>query len=158
MRDYYQCNPAILTNTLVPQLGLSSILQNQLAVALDALTISPFLVIDDKLVEVFNGDKSMWNCKGLRHCLHKRQKAPPEDVHIRYFALECKCTWQVVLVEILLTIWRQYIMHEKIYKNNDMHNERWMSAKWLHAGFIIAHAEFIIASQNSKQVADDHQV
>ena len=30
------------------------ILQNQLGVALDALTISPFLVIDDKLVEVFN--------------------------------------------------------------------------------------------------------
>ena len=26
-------------------------------VALDALTISPFLVIDDKLVEVFNGYK-----------------------------------------------------------------------------------------------------
>ena len=49
--------PAILTNTLVPQPGLSSILQNQLGVALDALTISPFLVIDDKLVEVFNGDK-----------------------------------------------------------------------------------------------------
>ena len=48
---------SILTNTLVPQLGLSSILQNQLGVALDALTISPFLVIDDKLVEVFNGDK-----------------------------------------------------------------------------------------------------
>ena len=36
---------------------MSSILQNQLGVALDALTISPFLVIDDKLVEVFNGDK-----------------------------------------------------------------------------------------------------
>ena len=51
--------PAILTNTLVPQLGLSSILQNQLGVALDALTISPFLVIGNKLVEVFNGDKSM---------------------------------------------------------------------------------------------------
>ena len=57
MRDFYLCYPAILTNTLVPQPGLSSILQNQLGVALDALTISPFLVIDDKLVEVFNGDK-----------------------------------------------------------------------------------------------------
>ena len=55
MREFYLCYPAILTNTLVPQLGLSSILQNQLGVALDALTISPFLVIDDKLVEVFNG-------------------------------------------------------------------------------------------------------
>ena len=32
------CYPAILTNTLVPQPGLSSILQNQLGVALDALT------------------------------------------------------------------------------------------------------------------------
>ena len=51
------CYPAILTNALVPQPGLSSILQNQLVVALDALTISPFLVIDDKLVEVFNEDK-----------------------------------------------------------------------------------------------------
>ena len=55
MRDSYLCYPAILTNTLVPQPGLSSILQNELGVALDTLTISPFLVIDDKLVEVFNG-------------------------------------------------------------------------------------------------------
>ena len=38
MRDYYLCYHAILTNTLVPQPGLSSILQNQLGVALDALT------------------------------------------------------------------------------------------------------------------------
>ena len=59
MRDFYLCYPAILTNTLVPQLGLSSILQNQLGVALDALIISPFLVIDDKLVEVFNGEYNM---------------------------------------------------------------------------------------------------
>ena len=56
MRDFYLCYPAILTNTLEPQLGLSSILQNQLGVALDALTISPFLVIDDKLVEVSTGN------------------------------------------------------------------------------------------------------
>ena len=53
------CYPTILTNTLVPQPSLSSILQNQLGVALDALTIFPFLVIDDKPVEVFNGDKNM---------------------------------------------------------------------------------------------------
>ena len=33
------CYPAILTNTLVPQPGLSSILQKQLAVALDTLTV-----------------------------------------------------------------------------------------------------------------------
>ena len=59
MRDYYLCYPAILTNTLVPQPSLLAILQNQLGVALDAHTISPFLVIDDKLVEVFNGDKGM---------------------------------------------------------------------------------------------------
>ena len=59
MRDFYVCYAAILTNTSVPQLGLSSILQNQLGVALDALTISPFLVIDDKLVEVFNGEYSL---------------------------------------------------------------------------------------------------
>ena len=32
--------PAILTNALVPQPTLSSILQNQLGVALDALTVS----------------------------------------------------------------------------------------------------------------------
>ena len=59
MRDFYLCYPAILTNTLVPQPGLSSILQNQLGVALDALTISPFLVIDDKLVEVFNREYNL---------------------------------------------------------------------------------------------------
>ena len=38
MRDYNLCYPAILTNTLVPRPSLSSILQNQLGVALDALT------------------------------------------------------------------------------------------------------------------------
>ena len=38
MRDFYLCYPAILTNTLVPQPSLSSILQNQLGVAVDALT------------------------------------------------------------------------------------------------------------------------
>jgi len=38
MRDFYLCYPAILINTLVPQLVLSSILQNQLGMALDALT------------------------------------------------------------------------------------------------------------------------
>ena len=54
---HYLRYPAILTNALVPQPTLSLILQNQLGVALDALTISPFLVIDDKLVEVFNGIK-----------------------------------------------------------------------------------------------------
>ena len=53
---HYVCYPAILTNALVPQPNLSSILQNQLGVELDALTISPFLVIEDKLVEVFNGE------------------------------------------------------------------------------------------------------
>ena len=41
MRDYNLCYPAILINTLVPQPGLSSILQNQLGVALDALTLTP---------------------------------------------------------------------------------------------------------------------
>ena len=111
----------------------------------------PFLVIDDKLVEVFNGDKSMWNCKRLRYCLDRWQKGSPWRCAYKCFALECKCTWQVVLVEILFTIWRQYIMHEQIYKNNDMHNEKWTSAEWLHAGFIIAHAEFIVASQNSRK-------
>src|SRR4051812_24943604 len=39
MRDHYLCYPEILTNTLVPQPGLSSTLQNQLGVALDALTL-----------------------------------------------------------------------------------------------------------------------
>ena len=34
------CYPTILTNTLVPQPRLLSILQNQLGVALDALTLS----------------------------------------------------------------------------------------------------------------------
>jgi hypothetical protein len=65
MRDFYLCYPAILTNTLVPQPRLWSILQNQLGVALDALTISPFLVIDDKLIEVFNGDKNMCKIKNV---------------------------------------------------------------------------------------------
>ena len=59
-RDFYPCSPMNLTNTLVPQPSLLTILQNQQGVALDALTISPFLVIDDKLVEVFNEDNSIY--------------------------------------------------------------------------------------------------
>ena len=47
MRDFYLCYSAILTNTLVPQLGLSSILQNQLGVALDALTPAILVKIGD---------------------------------------------------------------------------------------------------------------
>ena len=60
--DFNLCYPVILTNTLVPQACLSSILQNQQGVAFHALTISPFLVIDDKYVEVFNGNKI---CEGI---------------------------------------------------------------------------------------------
>ena len=129
MRDFYLCYPAILTNTLVPQLGLSSILQNQLGVALDALTISPFLVIDDKLVEVFNGNKSMWNVKDLG-IVFISGKGSPEDVHISNLLLECKCTWQVVLVEIHFNLWWQSTMHVKVYEDNDMHNGKWTSAEW----------------------------
>ena len=50
MRDFYLCYPAILTNTLVPQLGLSSILQNQLGVALDALIVLPEYALLPKFV------------------------------------------------------------------------------------------------------------
>ena len=50
MGDFYLCYPAILTNTLVPQLGLSSILQNQLGVALDALTVG--IPLSNSLAEV----------------------------------------------------------------------------------------------------------
>ena len=72
--------------------------------ALDALTISPFLVIDDKLVEVFNGDKVCEIVKDRGIVFVSSKKAPPEDVHISNLLLECKCTWQVVLVEILFNL------------------------------------------------------
>ena len=76
----------ILTNTLVPQACLSSILQNQQGVAFHALTISPFLVIDDKYVEVFNGDKI---CEGINKCwaLQDMRGAPPEDMHMKILLL-----------------------------------------------------------------------
>ena len=45
--------------------------------ALDALTISPFLVIDDKLVEVFNGDKVCEIVKDLNIVFVSSRKAPP---------------------------------------------------------------------------------
>ena len=100
---HYLRYPAILTNALVPQPTLSSILQNQLGVALDALTVSPFLVIGDKLVEVFNG-KEVCEIVKDRVLSSYVAKAPPEDVHISNLLLECKCTWQVVLVEILFNL------------------------------------------------------
>ena len=52
MRDFYLCYPAILTNTLVPQLGLSSILQNQLGVALDELTLLQHHQALDELLQL----------------------------------------------------------------------------------------------------------
>ena len=45
-RDFYLCSPVNLTNTLVLQPSLLSILQNQLGVALDALTWS-FVIQDE---------------------------------------------------------------------------------------------------------------
>ena len=138
MRDYYLCYPAILTNTLVPQPSLSSILQNQLGVALDALTISPFLVIDEKPVEVFNSDKIMWNCRGKGIVFISSKKAPPEDVHISSLLLNANAHGMFYL-------WRSSSTYEDnsscIYrysKDNDVHNEKWTSAEWLHAEFIIA--------------------
>src|SRR3989337_1534097 len=82
--DYYLWYPAILTNTLVPQPSLSSILQNQLGVALDALTIFPFLVIDDKLVEVFNGDKNMCKLKNAVIGLMKMMTCTMRNGHLQY--------------------------------------------------------------------------
>ena len=61
MRDFYLCFPAILTNTLVPQLDLSSMLQNQLGVALDALTVGMVAV----LRKVYGG--FMVPAKGARY-------------------------------------------------------------------------------------------
>ena len=154
MRDFYLCYPAILTNTLAPQPDLSSILQNQL----DALTMSPFLVIDDKLVEVFNGDKVCEIVKDLSIVFVSSRKAPPEDVHISILLLNANAHGRLYL-------WRSSSTYDdnsscKIWCNedNDMHNEKWMSAKWLRAEFIVAHVEFIIASHSVEKVADGHQV
>ena len=44
-------------DTLIERTTIDPLYLWVIRVALDALTISPFLVIDDKLVEVFNGDK-----------------------------------------------------------------------------------------------------
>ena len=70
-------------------------------VALDALTISPFLVIDDKLVKVFNGDKNMWKLKNRGHWLHEVEGAPPEDVHISNFLLNANAHGRFCFLEIL---------------------------------------------------------
>ena len=88
---------------LVPPLVGFGVLTTKLVEALDALTISPFLVIDDKLVEVFNGNEVCEIVKD-RVLSSLVARAPPEDVHISNLLLECKCTWQVVLVEILFNL------------------------------------------------------
>ena len=54
-----EITPFRITLYIDPDLSVSLITPKPLGVALDTLTISPFLVIDEKLVEVFNGDKSM---------------------------------------------------------------------------------------------------
>jgi hypothetical protein len=55
-------------------------------VAFYALTISPFLVIDDKYVEVFNGDDI---CEGIGKSLRFQynRRAPPEDMHMKILLL-----------------------------------------------------------------------
>ena len=76
--------------------------------ALDALTISPFLVIDDKLVEVFNGDKVCEIVKDLSIVFVSSRKAPPKDVHISNFAFGmqmhmagCTCGDPLQLMKII---------------------------------------------------------
>ena len=64
MRDYYLCYPAILTNALVPQPTLSSILQNQLGVALDALTLAQWGVSRSGQESVMAVDRFFWNTIG----------------------------------------------------------------------------------------------
>ena len=76
MRDYNLCYPAILTNTLVPQPGFLSILQNQLGVALDALTLwyDCLLSYGLKLFGLYRH----WRGLGLHKVGYKG-----EDIHIR---------------------------------------------------------------------------
>ena len=89
---------------------MSSILPNQLGVALDALTISPFLVIDDKLVEVFNGDKSMWKLRNKTLSSYVAERSP-KDVHISNLLLNANAHGRFYFVEILFNKRRQFIVH-----------------------------------------------
>ena len=57
-RDFYLCFSCESHKHVSPTTKFVFNTPKPLRVALDELTISPFVVIDDKLVEVFNGDKN----------------------------------------------------------------------------------------------------
>src|SRR3954470_6068411 len=88
MRDYYLCYPAILTNTLVPQPNLSSILQNQLGVALDALTTGiPDDVAKKKVFPLsLKGDALTWYrlCDDTRSWNYRTLKL---EFHQKYYPM-----------------------------------------------------------------------
>ena len=65
--------------------------------ALDALTISPFFVIDDKLVEVSTGIKVCEIVKDLSIVFVSSRKAPPEDVHISILLLNANAHGRLYL-------------------------------------------------------------
>ena len=97
--------------------------------ALDALTISPFLVIDDKLVEVFNGDKVCEIVKDLSIVFVSSRKAPPEDVHINILRWNANAHGRLYLWRSSSTYEDNSSCIKKYNKDNDMHNEKWTSAK-----------------------------
>ena len=80
------------------------------------------------------------------------RKAPPEDMHNKYFAFECKCTWQVLLcgdpLQLMKTIHHAYKDITKIMtcimKNGRLRNDFMRN---LSSHYRVA-----------EKVADDHQV
>jgi hypothetical protein len=82
-------------------------------VAFYSLTISPFLVIDDKCVEVFNGDKI---CEGIGRSLRFQddRRAPPEDTHMRILLLNANAYGRFELWRSPPVSWNPFNMHHMI--------------------------------------------
>ena len=79
------------------------------------------------------------------------RKAPPEDVHISILLLNANAHGMLYLRSSSATYEDNSSCMKGYNEDNDMHNEKWTSAKWLRAEFIVAHAEFIIASHSCRK-------
>ena len=89
--------------------------------------------------------------KDLSIVFVSRRRAPPEDVHISTLPLNANAHGRLYLRSSSSTDEDNSSCMKWYNEDNDMHNEKWTSAEWLRAKFIIAHAEFIVASQNSRK-------
>ena len=97
--------------------------------ALDALTITPFVVIDDKLVIIFNGNTYV-KVKEQGIWLHEVERTPHEDVDISNLPLNANAHGRFHFVDISLFIMKsRHSAYKEYFEDNVMHNDKWAYAE-----------------------------